>query len=127
MDPEGVEISFENAAARGPYFAQLTRDAERVRLQLLQEHLARKRQSLELFDKTRAGVLTALRRGLPKDLERRVDDAPAMPDGFSMKALPKQIVDAGMGQDIGFEEQQLEDLARRQALGERDGEAGNLS
>ncbi|MGI9601720.1 MAG: hypothetical protein ACR2QE_07540, partial [Acidimicrobiales bacterium] len=59
-------------------------------------------------------------------MERRVDDAPPMPDGFSMKAIPKQIVDAGMGKEFGFEEEQLDDLARRQALGEHDSEAGIL-
>ncbi|MDH5236660.1 MAG: LLM class flavin-dependent oxidoreductase, partial [Acidimicrobiia bacterium] len=59
-------------------------------------------------------------------MARRVDDAPPMPAGFSMKALPKQIVDAGMGKEFGFEKEQLEDLARRQALGQRDPDAGIL-
>ncbi len=59
-------------------------------------------------------------------MARRVDDAPPMPGGFSMKALPKQIVDAGMGKEFGFEKEQLEDLARRQALGQRDPDAGIL-
>ena len=59
-------------------------------------------------------------------MNRRVDDVPPMPDGYSMKAIPKQMVDAGAGEEFGFGKQQLDDLARRQAMGERDSKAGIL-
>jgi alkanesulfonate monooxygenase SsuD/methylene tetrahydromethanopterin reductase-like flavin-dependent oxidoreductase (luciferase family) len=51
---------------------------------------------------------------------------PSMPDDYSMTAIPKQMVDHGAGPEIGIDQEALDELERRQALGERDAEGGIL-
>jgi alkanesulfonate monooxygenase SsuD/methylene tetrahydromethanopterin reductase-like flavin-dependent oxidoreductase (luciferase family) len=50
-------------------------------------------------------------------LARKVDDRPVLPDGYSMKAIPKQMIELA-GNDQG--EQWLERVADVQATGQRD-------
>ncbi|MDJ0520619.1 MAG: serine/threonine-protein kinase [Planctomycetota bacterium] len=76
-------LAFENAAARGDYYPDLLADAERLRLKLREEYEARQRQSIALFDETRADVLAALRGGLADALEKRVDQALAATERLS--------------------------------------------
>jgi len=47
-------------------------------------------------------------------LARKVDRAPAMPDGYVMKALPKQMVDAAKSAPA---QQWLDELADKRAAG----------
>ncbi|MCH7790187.1 MAG: LLM class flavin-dependent oxidoreductase, partial [Acidobacteria bacterium] len=51
---------------------------------------------------------------------------PTMPSDYSMTAIPKQMVNLGAGGDIGFEQKDLDELERRQALGEREEDGGIL-
>jgi hypothetical protein len=50
-------------------------------------------------------------------MERRVDDAPPMPDNFVMKAIPKAMVDQSGNEQF---QQWLDSVADHQATGERD-------
>ncbi|MCX7619583.1 MAG: LLM class flavin-dependent oxidoreductase [Acidimicrobiales bacterium] len=50
-------------------------------------------------------------------LARRSDDAPPMPEGYTMKAIPKAMVDAAGNEEI---KNWMDKLADRQATGERD-------
>jgi alkanesulfonate monooxygenase SsuD/methylene tetrahydromethanopterin reductase-like flavin-dependent oxidoreductase (luciferase family) len=49
-------------------------------------------------------------------LARRVDDAPLLPEGYTMKAYPKQMLDAA-GADDAF----LQQVADKTAMGDREG------
>ncbi len=50
-------------------------------------------------------------------MARKVDDAPAMPDGYTMKAIPKKMIEMAANEQG---EQWLEKLADTQATGKRD-------
>ena len=51
-------------------------------------------------------------------MARRVDDAPPMPEGYVMRALPKAMVEAA---DSDEGRQFLDDLADQSAIGDQDG------
>jgi hypothetical protein len=48
-------------------------------------------------------------------MARKVDDVPLLPEGYSMKAYPKQMMEAA-GADEGF----LQDVADKMAVGDQD-------
>ncbi len=52
-------------------------------------------------------------------LARRHDDAPPLPEGYTITAIPRKLVQAGMGEAFGFDDETLDDIAREQALGDR--------
>ncbi len=56
-------------------------------------------------------------------MARRVDDAPPMPDGYVMRAIPKAMVEAV---DSAEGRQFLDDVAEKSALGDREGIGGLL-
>lgn len=56
-------------------------------------------------------------------MARRVDDAPPMPDGYVMRAIPKAMVEAV---DSAEGRQFLDDVAEKSALGDRDAIGGLL-
>ncbi len=51
---------------------------------------------------------------------------PTMPPDYTMTAIPKQMVDLGAGSEFGLEQDDLDELARRQAVGDRDEQGGIL-
>jgi alkanesulfonate monooxygenase SsuD/methylene tetrahydromethanopterin reductase-like flavin-dependent oxidoreductase (luciferase family) len=55
---------------------------------------------------------------------RKVRDTPAMPDGYTITAIPKQLVEAGIGEEFGFDEENLEQFAEDRAMGRRNTGAG---
>ena len=48
-------------------------------------------------------------------MARKVDDAPLLPEGYSMKAFPKQMMEAA-GADEGF----LQTVADKMAVGDQE-------
>jgi alkanesulfonate monooxygenase SsuD/methylene tetrahydromethanopterin reductase-like flavin-dependent oxidoreductase (luciferase family) len=92
--------------------------------------------SLELFgtevlpefaERDGAQVAAKMRRlepALEAAMARRVDDAPPMPEGYTMKAIPLQLVEAGVGEQFGFDQENLEQFAEDRAMGRRSPGAG---
>ena len=59
-------------------------------------------------------------------LARRGPDPEPAADDYRIKAIPRQLVDAGLGDTFGVTQQMLDDAARSQALGESRDQGGIL-
>ncbi|MCQ3807646.1 MAG: hypothetical protein OXB92_13965 [Acidimicrobiaceae bacterium] len=59
-------------------------------------------------------------------LARRGADPEPVADDYRIKAIPKQIVVAGLGDTFGVTQEMLDEAARSQALGEPRGQGGIL-
>ncbi|RMH76677.1 MAG: LLM class flavin-dependent oxidoreductase [Actinomyces sp.] len=59
-------------------------------------------------------------------LGRRVDEAPPVPDDYTITAIPKQLVESGAGAAFGFDADTLDEIAEERALGVRKPERGML-